>query len=160
MWQGLVVDGSMASTKVFPLQQYCPCCRDPPQDLPPCGASCMHGVHRPFSVHHAQKQNPPPLQLPDEEMKPVLMTGSTPYPAISPALSPISQTTLPLPPGICQAPLYKLNPSANPPQSRSHHPPPVGRALTAPPPSGHCKHPSKRQPRARGWRPLEHHCTP
>lgn len=82
----------------------------------------MHGVHRPFSVHHAQKQNPPPLQLPDEEMKPALMTGSTPRPAISPALGPISQTTLPLPPGICQALLYKLNPSANPPQSPSHHP--------------------------------------
>lgn len=58
MGQGLPVDGSMAWTKVFPLQQYCRCCEDPPKTCPH-GASCTHGTERmDLSPHTLHKSKP------------------------------------------------------------------------------------------------------
>lgn len=74
-----------------------------PRKTCPHGASSTRGVHGPFSAHPAQKQNPPPLQLDDEEIKPEVVTGSTPRPAASPAPSQLAR-----PPPHCPQGFAKL----------------------------------------------------
>lgn len=132
MWQGLAVDGSVAWTKLFPLQQHCWCCRDPSPDLPP---RCLLHTWSAWTLlpHPAQKQTPPPLQLDDEEMKPALMTGSAPHPAASPEPSQLARpppiAPRDLPGSSLQAKPIQLIPPKAAATTRS-------RALAAPPPSG------------------------
>lgn len=111
MWQGLAADGLDQSF----LYNNTVGAVGTPQTCPH-HASCKNRMHRPFFTCPAQKQNSPPLQLDEASTH-----QSLPQPVASPVPSQLPRSP-PMLPGICQAPLHKLSPSANPTQNHSHHP--------------------------------------